>query len=413
MSASMEKNNQNTTTSNNTPYRLLSALIGILCIVAFVAPFKVLTSDPNGFALGKDSLYGSFLTMFQGDARLFRFLPCLAPNDFLGILATCAVYLCALMTIAAFVLAVLAIFMKKKAPSLACVAACLFTWGIAIYSLSVSSITYYLTRIKIQYDLWSLVLTGAGAMVYFVFMCLRMGRKAMVNAVQILLSIGALIFVMIALAKNGRTIAKTQKYYKILMFSTAMLAALSLVWGTINALYKKIAHVDLARVLLQMLCVLALIGLEALIASNNQTLLRFSFVAAAISFVQVIIAALLVIFYPKQMAKAAEETQKVSAPQAEVKAIPTPAKKETEEVETACEYTESDAFLDTLTPMEKKQFVEMYVLKNKGEMENIPAYEVGGDNKKFFNAVFIYLGKHRDKIPNGVLAKIYEYSKNL
>ena len=46
-------------------------------------------------------------------------------------------------------------------------------------------------------------------------------------------------------------------------------------------------------------------------------------------------------------------------------------------------------------------------------MEKIPAYEVGGDNKKFFNAVFIYLGKHREKIPNGVLAKIYEYSKTV
>ena len=414
MSASMKKNTQNTAPAHTLAYRLLSVLIGVFCIATFVVPLKVLTSNPNGFALGKNSLYGIFLAMFQGDGRLFGVLPCLTPNDFLGALATLAVYACAILVISAFVLAMLALFIKRKARTLACVSVCLFTWGVALYALSVSSITYYLTRIKIQYDFWSLILTGAGAILYFIFVCLRIGKKAIVNVLQVLLSVGALIFVMIALAKNGRTIAKTEKYYKILTFSTAVLAALSLVWGTINAFHQKIAHVDLARLLSQMLSVLVLIGLEAAIASNNQTLLRFSSIAAAISFIQVALAALLVASEHKKTVKERATAPTENALQAEKIILPASAQKEEgEEEEPICAYTESDDFLDTLTPKEKTQFMELYVLKTQGAMDKIPPYEVGGDNKKFFNAVFIYLGKHREKIPSGVLAKIYEYSKTI
>jgi len=45
-----------------------------------------------------------------------------------------------------------------------------------------------------------------------------------------------------------------------------------------------------------------------------------------------------------------------------------------------------------------------------GAMPEIPAYEVGGDNKEFFRKMFIYLGQYRDKIPDGLLAKMYQFS---
>ncbi len=72
-----------------------------------------------------------------------------------------------------------------------------------------------------------------------------------------------------------------------------------------------------------------------------------------------------------------------------------------------------DAFLITLNEKEKNEFIDLYVLKCKGIMPEIPGYVVGGDNKDFFTKVFIYLGQYRDKIPGDLLAKMYNFSMKI
>ncbi len=72
-----------------------------------------------------------------------------------------------------------------------------------------------------------------------------------------------------------------------------------------------------------------------------------------------------------------------------------------------------DAFLITLNEKEKNEFVDIYVLKCKGIMPEIPGYVVGGDNKEFFNKVFIYLGQYREKIPADLLAKMYAFAQKI
>ncbi len=72
-----------------------------------------------------------------------------------------------------------------------------------------------------------------------------------------------------------------------------------------------------------------------------------------------------------------------------------------------------DAFLITLSEKEKNEFIDLYVLKCKGIMPEIPGYVVGGDNKDFFNKVFIYLGQYREKIPGDLLAKMYSFSMKI
>ncbi len=72
-----------------------------------------------------------------------------------------------------------------------------------------------------------------------------------------------------------------------------------------------------------------------------------------------------------------------------------------------------DAFLITLNEKEKNEFIDLYVLKCKGIMPEIPGYVVGGDNKDFFNKVFIYLGQYREKIPGDLLAKMYNFSMKI
>ena len=72
-----------------------------------------------------------------------------------------------------------------------------------------------------------------------------------------------------------------------------------------------------------------------------------------------------------------------------------------------------DSFIATLSEEQKAAFIDLYVLKCKTPMPEIPTYEVGGNNKAFFNKVFIYLGQYRDKIPSDLLEKIYEHSMKI
>ncbi len=72
-----------------------------------------------------------------------------------------------------------------------------------------------------------------------------------------------------------------------------------------------------------------------------------------------------------------------------------------------------DPFIATLDAEERNQFTELFILKYKGVMPEIPDYQVGGDNKEFFRLIFIYLGQYRDRIPSGLLNKIYNFSVRL
>ncbi len=72
-----------------------------------------------------------------------------------------------------------------------------------------------------------------------------------------------------------------------------------------------------------------------------------------------------------------------------------------------------DAFLITLNEKEKNEFIDTYVLKCRGIMPEIPGYVVGGDNKDFFNKVFIYLGQYREKISGDLLSKMYNFSMKI
>lgn len=68
-----------------------------------------------------------------------------------------------------------------------------------------------------------------------------------------------------------------------------------------------------------------------------------------------------------------------------------------------------DPFIASLNDKEREQFTDLFILKYKGTMKNIPDYEVGGDNDEFFRKIFIYLGQYRDRIPDSLLAKMYKY----
>ena len=72
-----------------------------------------------------------------------------------------------------------------------------------------------------------------------------------------------------------------------------------------------------------------------------------------------------------------------------------------------------DPFIASLTMAERNEFTELFILKFKGTMPELPDYEVGGDNKEFFRKIFIYLGQYRDRMSQNLLAKMYQFSMKI
>jgi hypothetical protein len=72
-----------------------------------------------------------------------------------------------------------------------------------------------------------------------------------------------------------------------------------------------------------------------------------------------------------------------------------------------------DPFIATLDMAERNEFTELFILKFKGTMPELPDYEVGGDNKEFFRKIFIYLGQYRDRMSQNLLSKMYQFSMKI
>ena len=67
-----------------------------------------------------------------------------------------------------------------------------------------------------------------------------------------------------------------------------------------------------------------------------------------------------------------------------------------------------DDFMRKLTNEEKIEFAMTFIEKSKGNIGNIPDYVIGGNNRLFFSSVFIYLGRIRGLISDGLLNKMYK-----
>jgi len=70
----------------------------------------------------------------------------------------------------------------------------------------------------------------------------------------------------------------------------------------------------------------------------------------------------------------------------------------------------SDRFFESLTNSEKEEFDNIFIKTIYGENKRLPVYVIGGDNKEFFNKVFIFIGRYRSIISESLLSKIYLYS---
>lgn len=67
-----------------------------------------------------------------------------------------------------------------------------------------------------------------------------------------------------------------------------------------------------------------------------------------------------------------------------------------------------DDFMKKLTNDERIEFAMAFIERSKGNIGNIPEYVIGGNNRLFFSSVFIYLGRIRGIISDGLLNKMYK-----
>lgn len=68
----------------------------------------------------------------------------------------------------------------------------------------------------------------------------------------------------------------------------------------------------------------------------------------------------------------------------------------------------SDNFIRKLNNEEKIEFARLFLERTNENLSMIPDYAVGGDNTKFFSAIFIYLSRVRNVVTDGLMNKMYE-----
>lgn len=72
-----------------------------------------------------------------------------------------------------------------------------------------------------------------------------------------------------------------------------------------------------------------------------------------------------------------------------------------------------DMFISSLTPAERDEFDRLFISRIYGENKRLPAYQIGGDNREFFTKIFVFMGRYRNVISEGLLEKIYNYSNSI
>lgn len=466
--------NQNLTKQTaNTPdksYRIIAILIALASVVAFFLPLKVWTNS----AIANKALFGVIAEMSKSSYKMYGVLPILGNSvSALNRLSSYVSYAFILALVAAFVCAVIGICYGKKSDLFAKLATYFFTWAAAGYSLTILTITSYVNTTVIRFDISTLVLAVFGAIVYFVMMYKALGKKAWIGAGQFVAALVVLAMVLLAITHNGAIVALAlnqdmafKTYLALGIFTLMILLAVQTFFVTCE----KNVYVNLVTALMQAIVVLAVVVVAQVAKINDKNYAVYSLIAAIFAFLQILFACLLTLkankvaareevdayigelgkdeyveVYPYDgkpvqgiyVAEIAEEPAPAAAPAVEEATQPAETTEETpveetpvEETAEATESTEEapaeenaeanptviekvfDPFLEVLNDEEKAQFIDLYILKTEN-MPEIPTYQVGGDNKAFFRKVFIYIGQYREKIPSGLLAKMYDFAMKI
>lgn len=464
--------NKQLAAKQNKTNRIIAIIIAALSVLGLVLPIKAFaggtTTTHISFALlGK---------MFTSAHKKFGFIPLIADGtSALNRLSSYALFAYAVALLAILAFAIVAIVLTVKAPNAkktvvwTQIATYGFTFICAMYSLSVLVSTSYVDTTSIVVDVTTLVLALLGAVAYLILLLQKFGRKGWFYVLQFTLSFIVLALVMLAYTHHGKAVAAAldkDPNFKEVAFTFILGALAVAVCSSLCVFFPKKDYADNVISFIIACVQAAVIFAMAIFGSMAQTQIGvydvYVLIAGILSFVQLIASFVLIFVAKKYIAEKAEDSTFINeladdeyiavrpyeggpvagiyvaeVVEENIEVVPyeggpvdgiqvaevveedAPAAEacecaESEAAEEAAEPEEeiTDAFLLTLTKEERAQFTEIYIDKTVN-MPEIPAYVVDGDNKNFFNKVFIYIGQYRQNIPNAILAKMYDFSLTL
>ena len=430
------------TQKKNVGYRLFAVLLVAVCalavaVLSFSAIYKVAGADIQKASLL--TLIQDMLASNSGDS----ILPSLAVSGIVGTIYTLATYLFVAGVAIAAILSLVAIFYGAKAPLLVRTALFYLTAGAILYTFSYTlalktyaenkMLTSPAQPVISSFDIASLAIAVGGLVFYFIFAAKKIGKKALFHLMEAVLSVAFSVLLISAIAKSNALVAKdADSLEKILVLvGTAVMYVSALI--SIGRITREGGIVfDLIRY------IIVVISALLVVAKASDPL--FGIFAAIVVVVQIV---LLITQLSKQPAPVEPEVI-----EKEVIVKEEPIGFETEEFVEAYPYEGGpvagvllaeevnpsflphephvttagydfyncksfDPFIATLDAAERNEFTELFILKFKGTMPELPDYVVGGDNKEFFRKMFIYLGQYRDRMSQELLMKIYQFSMKI
>ncbi|MBQ3506546.1 MAG: hypothetical protein IJA89_07240 [Clostridia bacterium] len=456
----------------NAGYRVFAAILAVAAIaIAFLLDLHFLGWKPSVYSIAHCTIFEAVKEMFAlKDYKIFGVLPTTIPMESIGsYIIALPFYVMLLFLSLAVIFGIITIFTNKKSPALFSATAFFFTAAFAIQFISVWA-NVLASWWENYIDYTALALIAVGFVCYTVAALIKNGKSAWFNLLQFILTLAAMGIAFYCLARYLYAFHDTvTNIFKWVGLSIVGIVSFSILSGAIRMRTKKGIAFDIVRFIVQF--ILGVFVCYVAIASEDfgdkTKFLIFAIVVAAVSLLQIVLA---VIAKKASGAKAEDEVcEREQAEKAETESIATePVKKEkkskkakkqkavqaqavavpefvVEEYAEALPYTGGpvegveiaqevnptyvappapvqtagydfyntksfDPFIALLENEERNQFTEIFILKYKGDMPEIPTYQVGGDNKEFFRKTFIYLGQYRDKIPDGLLAKMYQFS---
>ena len=445
---STPKNNVSTCKWQSLAYRAIAAVVVIACVAAFFLPYTFFVSSPDGLATTELKLYKLFELIPDAPFKFLGFIPMFAnPKGVLGLSGGLVTYVLIAFLAAACVLAFISLILGKKAELLLTLSLLLYTWGAALYMIAVISISCYLPM-KIIFDAGAITLAAIGTLAYVVFLYVKLGKKiCILNSLRFLLTLAFTVCLFLALAFDYTLVSKLlakSAFYKVLLVAATALTIANVVFASVRAAKKRAFAADFINSAIELAVSVALVALSLSASVTNVSLLIFSSIAAAVSVALFVLTFVgLKISKRKGKAKASPAENKESAPAPAPKAQPAPvapvksaapaakpapAVTPVAPVKSAPAVTpvapvksapaamedffagkQIDRFIATLDVAERNQFASLYFLKPENVMSEIPAYRINGNNKTFFEMVFITLGEYRDEIPDSLLFKMYQH----
>ena len=400
----MSNMNNNAMTENapkkNVGYRLFAVLLVAVCaLAALVLKFNVINTKTTTV----DSL--NLLAIITD---LFVDKTAIQVTGTVGTVYTYSAYAFVAGMVVAAAISFLAIFTAKKAPAFVRTALFFLSVGAMAYAVAFTlALKTYVANNTFgsadsTMDIFSLAIAGAAAFLYFLFATKKAGKVAVLYFFQAVLSVAVLVLFAGAIADSQTLAAEDADLIAVAAVAVFMLNAMI----SIGRMTKAGGIVfDLVRYIVVLQIIIAIVQL---VKSKNVDVdsIREEAAMEATSG-----------FHTEEYVEACPyEGGPVAGVLMAEEVNPSFLPHEPHVTTAGYDFynTKSfDPFIATLSDNERNEFTELFILKFKGTMPELPDYVVGGDNKEFFRKIFIYLGQYRDRMSQALLAKMYQFSMKI